>query len=646
MRHIVRILALGAVWGTLAGTAISALNVATNRYLQHGLNRLALDLLAHSAWTYLVAGLIGGVFAAVIHLIITPVGRRLHPRPAGALAAVGGLAMFVAGAFPVWLWTVPHDFWLYQRSRTLMLIVFIVLAVLHILAYAIIVHRLMRTEFLRRRSRPIFITAGACGLFLIALTAGNLAARPSPASLAGRPNVLIILLDTVRADRLSCYGYDRPTTPVIDAVAAEGILYPNFYATSPWTVPSHASLFTGLYAVRHGATQEHLKLANRFTTMAEALADAGYRTWGASGNPFISWTTNMIQGFRVEDFVDTWRPVMKRYFEGGGIHTNNAAFARFLEGADRERPFFAFINYMDAHTPYRPPEPYLSRFLRADIEPEAALKIGGRRWTNFYIHGPYPREELDILSDLYDGEIAHVDHLVGDLLEILRRDGRYENTVIVITSDHGEHLGENGLLEHVFGLYNTTVRVPLIVRLPDNMRAGETDERQGQLVDLYPTVLNLCGVDPSAFEHDGIDLLDADHPDGREGILSEYYYPVQVLGSFDRKELDDHIEKLTPYLRRLRAYQRDGHRVIWSSDGRHALYDLATDPGESRNLFDRDDPPETFVTLMDHLDDAVDRFARGAVIPPEPDLATALPGIDRTADPETIEALRGLGYVK
>jgi arylsulfatase A-like enzyme len=302
---------------------------------------------------------------------------------------------------------------------------------------------------------------------------------------------------------------------------------------------------------------------------------------------------------------------------------------------------------MDAHTPYLPPEPFLSRFLPEDADTGAARKIGRRPWKRYYLDEPYPPEEIRTISNLYDGEVAGVDHYVGDLLETLREDGRYDDTLIIVTSDHGEHLGENGLIEHVFGLYNTTVKVPLLVRLPGGGRAGETDANEGQILDLFPTVLAACGVSDEAFAHHGHDLL-SDAPGGegeREGIFAEYYWPVQVLSNFTRDELDANIDRLTPHLHRMRALQRDGYRLIWSSQGRHEFYDLNEDPGEARNLFDPENPDPLFETYLDRLENAVDVYSGGKSPGPEPGLDSVAPGILRTADPEAIDALRELGYV-
>ncbi len=257
-----------------------------------------------------------------------------------------------------------------------------------------------------------------------------------------------------------------------------------------------------------------------------------------------------------------------------------------------------------------------------------------RNLTEYYVGEPFTDRELRVLSDLYDGEIAYLSRQVGELLGRLRESGRFEDTLIVITSDHGEHFGENGHYGHMFGLYNTTVRIPLLVRPPGPPGPGRVSERPGQLVDLFSTILAAAGL-----PHDGLDLLGPEGPE-RETIFSEYYFPTQVLREFSPDDRARGADRLAPYRRRLRAVQRDGLRFIWSSDGRHELYDLRVDPGENRNLYDASASAEPWIdavagALRDHGDGV--------------ELEAPLPGDAESGlevDASTRDALRALGYVE
>ncbi len=450
-------------------------------------------------------------------------------------------------------------------------------------------------------------------------------------ALSNRPSVLLVVMDTVRADRLSAYGYGRPTTPELDAFAREAIRYARFYSTSSWTLPGHASLFTGQYPVQHGATQEHLRLDRDAATLAEILRNAGYETFGASANPVVGSISGLDQGFR--EFRDVWRQPGDP-FAAQAAHPVNAAFEDLLARTPRDRPFFAFLNYMEAHLPYQPPPALVQRVAGRRVNPLVARRVGGRKWFEHYLTGPYPERDLALLSDLYDAELARLSLALGDLLQTLRRDGRYDETLIVLTSDHGENLGEHGLVDHVFSLYETTVHVPLLLRLPGGQRGGSVDARLGQLVDLFPTLL--LATHSAPLPNAGVDLL-ASAP-GRDQVFAEYYRPDQALGMIDAESRTRHADRLAPFQRRLRAIQRDGRKLIWGSDGRHELYEVVTDPGETENRIAEVDPRP----LQDALDRTLETLAPEAARRS----ALAAQGLGDEADRATREALRALGYVE
>jgi arylsulfatase A-like enzyme len=430
MRSVVAGLGLGAALGLALGAATGAYEVlAVERDLAHGLVRLALERGGRSMAT-------GGAIGAAI--------------AAAALAAAAALGAAFGTRLP--------------RAEAA---------------------RLRFANGLARRQRALALLA--CSLAILALGAWGGARSAARRAATGHPNLLVIVMDTVRADRLSSFGYARPTTPELDAFAREAIRFPRFYAPAPWTLPSHASLFTGSFPARHGATQEHWSLARRHATLAEVLRDAGYATFAASANPVVGPVSQLDQGFAV--FREVWRESSKVFEGGPAAHPVNRSFAAFLRDADRERPFFAFLNYMDAHRPYTPPIEFLARFARARPSSIAAARVGSRVWTELYLEGPGPPEDVRLISDLYDAELAFLSASIGALLDELRRDGRYDATLVAITSDHGEHLGEHGLFDHVFSLYEPLLHVPLLLRLPGGARAGTTDARPGQLTDLLPTLL-------------------------------------------------------------------------------------------------------------------------------------------------------------
>jgi len=443
---------------------------------------------------------------------------------------------------------------------------------------------------------------------------------------------VLIVIDTLRADRLGCYGYERPTTPNLDALARRGIRFANVSSTSSWTVPAHASLFTGLYPIRHGATQERPFLDAGPATLAEILRSHGYATAAASANPQVGPLRGLERGF--DSFAETWRPARGILRE----HPNHSAVKRFLDSLEPDRPFFLFVNYMEPHAPYAPLEPFRSRFRTA---PEAGPPLEDRlRVADHYLgSGRTGARELAALSDLYDGAVAAADALVGQLVALLEAEGRLADTLLVIASDHGENLGDHGHVRHVFNLYASVVRVPLIVVLPGDVRAGEVRPEAASLVDVFATILARVGVSPPDPQA-GRDLLAGTGETAGRAVFAEYYHPDQALELFGPDVLETHGEKLAPYLRRLRSVEWDGLRLIWSSKGDPKLYDLDKDRGELRDLAgDRG-----YAVRKARLLAALDAFVAAAGGEPE---RAATGSAGRTAiEPDTATRLRELGYLR
>ncbi len=322
----------------------------------------------------------------------------------------------------------------------------------------------------------------------------------------GTPNVLIIVMDTMRQDHLSCYGYSRKTSPNLDRIAAQSVQFENAIATSSWTLPSHASMLTGLYPTGHGA--ETFPLDKRHPLLSEALRARGYRTGAFSGNTLVFDRAHGFgRGFiRFEDSFHNSYDMMARTLLGRQIYKHvlrrlgfenipgrksaeevNQGVLRWLD-RDRERPFFAFLNYFDLHDPYMPPQPYRGRFSKRK-NPGGIFNtfIGPFDWHLFT-----PQLIEDEIA-AYDGSTAYVDEMIGQLIGELDRRGLGQNTILVITSDHGESFGEHGLYGHRSSLYREQLEVPLWIRWPDKIPAGRTVSEPVSLADLPITVIDLIG---------------------------------------------------------------------------------------------------------------------------------------------------------
>lgn len=326
-----------------------------------------------------------------------------------------------------------------------------------------------------------------------------------PPAQPGAPNVLVIVVDTLRADHLGAYGYTRATSPNIDQLAREGILFENAISTSSWTLPSHASLLTGRYPYEHGAVKA--RFPDRYPTLAEFLRDRGYRTGAISANKiWFARSRGFGRGFiHFEDYFDSMGDMFARTIYGRKIQKNvliplgyeddpgrkrapevTAAALNWIEKGAR-RPFFLFLNYYDPHDPYLPPQPYRSKFSKKE-------NPGGRLNTLLlrYYPGLTP-EQLQDEMDAYDGAIAYADHSIGELMAGLEERGLAANTLVVLVADHGESFGEHGLLIHYNALYRETLHVPMILRWPGHLPAGSRVAPPVSLAAVPATLLDLLG---------------------------------------------------------------------------------------------------------------------------------------------------------
>ena len=408
---------------------------------------------------------------------------------------------------------------------------------------------------------------------------------------AERPNVLFIVLDTARADRTLTRDERGERTPRLAALARDATVYDDAWSPAPWTVPAHASLFTGRYPSAHGTDCGALALPDGETTLAEILRDAGYRTVGYTANPWLGKTYNFQQGF--DTWVETWRDVRDGDPDTGAT-LNNERIIRFLrwredDAAARRQPFLLFANYFEPHLPYRPPEPERSARLRPGTDPARVARLarlGYPEEMRFILgRSDLTPDDLAVLSDLYDGEIAYLDRRVGEVVETMRELDLLDRTIVVIVGDHGENLGEHGLLDHKMSVGATLLRVPRLLRYPPRVPAGARIAARVQSHDLFPTILRLAGIEelPQGIEAvplPGAGIAGAGRPAGG-AIVGEFAGPpVEFLASM--REAFPGAD-LARFDRTLVAWRRDGWSLTWGSDGRHALY-RDEDAAETQDL--------------------------------------------------------------
>ncbi len=426
------------------------------------------------------------------------------------------------------------------------------------------------------------------------------AAPPATGASARRPNVLLIVLDTTRADRCSFLGYGRPTTPYLEELARSGTAYTNCWSPSSWTGPAHASLFTGLRPENHGYLRDNRPFLDASAeTLAERFKAAGYATCGVSNNPNVGRGNALDQGF--DTWHDLWRgerrPVVHSDAPGGGYglpeelevvsfppsskgHGIAAEWAR--ERHAKKEPFFLFVNDMEPHLPYEPAEDVQARFVREGTDAAEVTWARLFRFPVFVGHnfGLYRvrDDRIALLGDLYDAEIATLDRQLRTFVEGLREGGVLDDTVVVVVGDHGENLGEHGLLDHQLSLHRTLLHVPLLVVAPGHVAAGARVEDLVRVEDVAPTLLEIAGL-TQPVRADGRSLLH-DVPGRRTWAALDRMTDFQVQevrALFPQAEIGRALVGL-------RSYADADLHYVRAHDGREELYDLRADPREDHDL--------------------------------------------------------------
>lgn len=385
----------------------------------------------------------------------------------------------------------------------------------------------------------------ACALS-VAVFAVSVPGRGQSSSTSGirpaasrRPNVVIYLVDTLRADHLGIYGYDRNTSPVVDRWATGGVVFERAYAPCSWTKPSVVSLLSGLDPVSHGVEDRLDVIPAGVRLLAERLKSLGYSTLGAVTNPNVLSEWGFGRGYDVYDDLDS---------AGHGTRADSVSdhVAARIEELARSQPFFLYLHVIDPHAPYEPPAPFDTRFPRSPALP-AKMSIGN-----------------------YDGEIAFVDSQFGRILELLSRHDLDRDTMTIFVSDHGEELLDHGAFGHGSTLFEEVVRVPLVIRFPNGLHAGARVNARASLSDVVPTVMSVIGESPPSGV-DGRDLTEL-LPTGKPGWADrEVFLSLRTSG---------------PRSHLVRGVLSGPHKYLRRSrpTASESLYDIDHDPAETQDL--------------------------------------------------------------
>ncbi len=521
-----------------------------------------------------------------------------------------------------------------------------------------------------------------------------------------QPNIILLVLDTHRYDRLATYGYQRHTSPNIDAFARQATVFENGISPAQWTIPSHASLFTGEYPTTHQTIQAHLSLDSRFDTLATLLTKHGYNTIGFCNNPLVGilnnglkrgfntfynysgavpskprssnhlpnpfnslweWYTQQLRkvsypiqnAFARSDFLfrlslnPLFVPIWTRMFKFKGDTAQTLRDVRdYLAHVNdtKSDPQFVFINLMETHLPYTPPETFIDKFapyFKEDRQVRTFMRnynTQAFRWL-MPMDERFKEMEFAILNDMYDSEVAYQDHLLSELLEFLCRPEIADDTLTIIVSDHGEGLGEHDFMGHSFVAYQELVHVPLIIKFPQNNAA---DKRISNVVStrrIFHTILSAAGANIVESKHrpttDVRQLSLArtvQMPDPENEIVFAEAYAPNTFLSMMETHAPQLIETFHCKVNRRASFHE--HDKLVRVDGvKNELFNLATDPLEENNIIH--EHPQKASKLSYKLDSFM---TRAVARRPENWQANKTLNIE---DDETLrQQLRALGYLE
>jgi len=535
----------------------------------------------------------------------------------------------------------PFDFEMEILSP---LAVFAPVTVASFVALAIAWHRLAAfgDRWLGKLLKPLARGLAASGMIATAAI-GVFVDRPSfsgtpvqaVAPPSGAPNIVFITLDTVRADHLSSYGYSRPTTPNIDRFARTGVLFENAIAASSWTLASHASMFTGLLPHQHGADHA-VPLPSSPWTVAEVLRSRGYETAGFAANTlYLERGWGIAQGFgNYDDYRLSLGNNLASTFVGNAIvqpsyeHLWSFDWLQRRSAADinasvfhwlrhsQGRPYFLFINYMDVHDPYFTTASYDNRFRRPPmaLAKELHLAVQGTEYQREFTH-----HDRRLLKDGYDNCLSFLDGQLGNLLIFLRQTPEWQNTIVIITSDHGEEFGGHGEYTHGFDLYRQLLHVPLIIAgpgIPQSVRINHLVATRR----LFSTLLDLAGHGQTPFSRTS---------------LARFWNPNFKPGPSDDAVVSELVPNGDPRGERtMVSLTTPEWQYIEHRDGRQELYNWTADPKEQNNLAAAPGEQATLKELRSRLIDLVGD-AVGPWIGPE-----YLKALDSISGPARLSLLR------
>lgn len=477
-------------------------------------------------------------------------------------------------------------------------------------------------------------------------------------------NVLLISLDAVRADHIQMYGYQRNTMPFLEEFSGESLLCEKAYSSSNWTLPSHVSMLTGSPVSQHGIGTDKTRLRKmsdpRLIPIAEFLRAHGYQTVAFTNSVYLSRETFLDRGFMnfhwIGELIGQNHPLYANQVLGKywGRTLNKIYVERFYEFRDQgakktinkfrtwlrhvrkdDTPFFSFIHLFESHAPYWIPEPYRSTFGKINKNDYSWIRENVNPWFHITGERPLSSEQFEILNHLYDGTLIYLDDAIHQIIDELKRLSVLDDTLIIVTSDHGEAFGEHNSLGHAGeNLYEPVINIPMIIRIPQRtMKGGKISDIVSH-VDIFPTILGILELSPGFLipQLQGSNLL---APNGKEkledrAVISESL-TIPIKGILEIAP-NCEIDQLKKYLR---AVIWKGHKFVWSTNGKHQLFNLKDDPYELEDIFATSNGlAQSFVNKLDAWLKSYQPFE------PLEDQESNI------SDPAMVERLRELGYLE
>jgi len=488
------------------------------------------------------------------------------------------------------------------------------------------------------------------------------------------PNVVLIVMDAVRADHLSSYGYHRKTSSNLDMLAKQGVLFENAFSAAEWSYPSHASIFTGKYPSFHKTLGKDVFLHKENTTIAEILDLNGYQTIGISGNILLSPANGFDKGFQKYIVLDTPfrsfkfikqspKDFIRTLIYGLDSYTyrNVEMIKRFLSKRNEKKPFFLFSNLYNCHAPYDPPRSFKRRFCDSLDEPMFYLmeylsnKLVGHtgeklRDSSLDVRklnriasddGQYSfmakelevsEEEWEVVKSWYDGGISYLDYRLGQLIGFLKDKEIFDNTLLIITSDHGENFGEHGLATHQFCLYDSLLHVPLMMVYPNVISKGIRISSLASTIDIFPTILDILNIEGCGNNIQGKSLFPFKDQKIHDFICAECGESITNIPTDWVQFIQRLRPKLKTYDKGSKCLRTKSYKYIISADQKEELYDIQKDPLEKMNIAGK--YPEKVELFRKQLENTIDPSFFG---PSEISL--------KKEGNEIANRLRALGYI-